>query len=414
MLDLTPERQKTIDDAYLEWRDVGLSTDPADFNTAEQAISNLYASIGKDKPHFVRLSSPFAAEIYINLLCKTWPTDYTADQLWGQLGDQLWGQLGDQLWGQLRDQLGDQLRGQLWGQLRDQLGDQLRGQLGDQLGDQLRGQLGDQLWGQLRDQLGDQLRGQLGDQLWGQLRDQLGDQLWGQLGDQLRGQLGDSKLSFTGTWFEGSWDSYIWGWGDAGRRLGAKYPNELDVALDQHCAISKSIGWFYPFNDFCILTDRPEIINFDDQERLHSEIGPSLRYRDGYNLYAWHGTAVPSEWIENKESVDPASVLKTDNVEQRAAGAAIIGWAKMLDVLDAKIIDSDPDPDHGDLIELTLPGLPEPGLFLRAYCKRNGLIVEGVPRTSDIDGKPIKTVKAAQAWSFGKPESDFQYPDLVS
>ena len=43
----------------------------------------------------------------------------------------------------------------------------------------------------------------------------------------------------------------------------------------------------------------------------------------------------------------------------------------MLDVLDAKVIDSDPDPDHGDLIELTLPGLPEPGLFLRAYCKRN-------------------------------------------
>ena len=87
---------------------------------------------------------------------------------------------------------------------------------------------------------------------------------------------------------------------------------------------------------------------------------------------------------------------------------------RMLDVLKAKVVDSDPDPDHGDLIELSLPGLPEPGLFLRAYCKRNGLIVEGVPRTSDIDGKPIKTVRAAQAWSFGKAEADFQYPDFVS
>lgn len=131
-------------------------------------------------------------------------------------------------------------------------------------------------------------------------------------------------------------------------------------------------------------------------------------------IYYWHGTQVPEHWIENRENIDPVEILKTENVEQRAAGAAIVGWPKMLEVLEAKVIDSDPDPDHGDLLEVNLPGLPESGLFLRAYCKRNGLIVEGVPKISDIDGLPIKTVRAAQAWSFGQAEAEFIYPDFVS
>ena len=178
--------------------------------------------------------------------------------------------------------------------------------------------------------------------------------------------------------------------------------------------LCQSAGWALPYEGVCFVSERHEICKLDDGQRIHSETGPAIRYPDGFEIYAWHGVRVPAEWIINRSSIDPSEILKSDNVEQRAAGAAIVGWARMLDVLKAKVVDSDPDPDHGDLIELSLPGLPEPGLFLRAYCKRNGLIVEGVPRTSDIDGKPIKTVRAAQAWSFGKAEADFQYPDFVS
>lgn len=70
----------------------------------------------------------------------------------------------------------------------------------------------------------------------------------------------------------------------------------------------------------------------------------------------------------------------------------------MLPVLKAKVINDSGNGDIGQLIELTLPGLPEPGRFLKAECPRNGIIVEGVPRISDIDGLPIDTALAAQAW----------------
>jgi|GEM_PF-4967980 len=138
--------------------------------------------------------------------------------------------------------------------------------------------------------------------------------------------------------------------------------------------------------------------------------GPSHLWRDGWVLYHWHGVKVPAHWIENRETLDPNEVIRAENVEQRAAGAAIIGWPRMLSVLKAKVINDSGNGDIGQLIELTLPGLPEPGRFLKAECPRNGIIVEGVPRISDIDGLPIDTALAAQAWRIGDPQSEYMHP----
>jgi hypothetical protein len=161
-----------------------------------------------------------------------------------------------------------------------------------------------------------------------------------------------------------------------------------------------------------MVSDFPERILIDDQNRPHCESGPSHRWRDGWSLYHWHGVKVPAHWIEKRAALDPAEVLRASNVELRAAGAAIIGWPKMITKLKRKIIDGDPDSDMGALIELTLPGLSEPGRFLQAKCPRNGTIVEGVPRISDIDGLPINSVIAAQAWRVGDPQSDYEHPEL--
>jgi len=163
---------------------------------------------------------------------------------------------------------------------------------------------------------------------------------------------------------------------------------------------------------FCIVSDFPEILRVDEQNRPHSEVGPSHRWRDGWSLYHWHGVRVPAHWIENRAGLDPREVIAAENVEQRAAGAQLVGWPKMLDVLDAKTIDKHENPLIGELIELTLPGLDRPGRFLKAHCPRNGTIVEGVPYESDIDGKPIDTVIGAQAWRLGDTENNYRPPEI--
>jgi hypothetical protein len=197
-----------------------------------------------------------------------------------------------------------------------------------------------------------------------------------------------------------------------GHEIGVEYRAEDIALLREWGRLSQSVGWWAPWDGICFVSDRPRSVHFDNGRRLHNEFGKAVEYSDGWGVSAWHGVQVPDEWIANRDTLDPAEVLKAQNVEQRAAGAAIVGWPKMASKLKRKIIDGDPDTDIGALIELTLPGLREPGRFLQAVCPRNGTIVEGIPRVSDIDGLPIETVIAAQAWRVGDPQSEYEHPPV--
>lgn len=158
--------------------------------------------------------------------------------------------------------------------------------------------------------------------------------------------------------------------------------------------------------EFCLVSDFPEVLRVDEQNRPHCETGPSHRWRDGFAIYHWHGVRVPAHWIENRANLHPNEVIKAENVEQRAAGAAIIGWAKMLEVLPHKIIDSHEDPQCGDLLEVSLPGLPETELYLKFECPRNGQMMEAVNKRelAKFD------LKHAHAWHANVPVRLYSQP----
>ena len=205
------------------------------------------------------------------------------------------------------------------------------------------------------------------------------------------------------TW--ASYDCYLTAARDI---LGLQLPSHAAYAHWEQAAIHG--GFRVMHEDFCMVSDFPEFIRIDDMNRPHCETGPSHRWRDGWSLYHWHGVSVPAHWIEQRATLDPNEVIKVENVEQRAVGAEIVGWPRMLDVLKARVIHDSGNDDMGQLIELTLPGLQEPGRFLKAKCPRNGIIVEGVPYISDIDGLPIDTALAAQAWRVGDAMSEYEHP----
>ncbi|WP_210249241.1 DUF6745 domain-containing protein, partial [Agrobacterium vitis] len=313
------------------------------------------------------------------------------DQLRDQLGGQLGGQLRDQLWGQLGDQLVDQLGGQLRDQLRDQLWGQLGGQLRDQLWDQLGGQLRDQLW--------DQLGGQLWDQLGGQLRDQLRDQLWGQLRDA------KNENVFLSNSFD---NQYNVAWGAFylfGHEIGVEYKADNIALLLEWGRLFKSVGWWAPFEGVCFVSDRPRKVTFDDQKRLHGETGKAVEYSDGWGVSAWHGTRIPDEWLANKSSITAKTALTWENIEQRRAACEIVGWAKILRELDAKVIDTDGDPLIGTLVEVRLPDLDRPARFCRVQCGTGREFAIGVP-------PEINTALQAQAWIIGVQPSEFIRPEV--
>ena len=125
----------------------------------------------------------------------------------------------------------------------------------------------------------------------------------------------------------------------------------------------------------------------------------------GWGLFHRHGTQVPKEWILNPKSLKAANALKQANLEQRRAACEILGWAKILKELKAKTIDSDPDPQIGDLVEVTLPGLREKARFLRVQCGTGRKFAIGVPSS-------IKKALDAQAWIVGLDPKDFNRPEI--
>ena len=157
-------------------------------------------------------------------------------------------------------------------------------------------------------------------------------------------------------------------------------------------------------DDFCIVSDFPEVLKVDDQNRPHCQDGPSHRWRDGWSLYHWHGVQVPEEWIMKPGHLTAKMAITWENIEQRRAACEILGWAKILKELKAKVIDTDGDPEIGELVEVDLPDIGKEK-FLRVLC--------GTGREFALPVPPeMKTALEAQSWTWGLTPEEFKIPEV--
>ena len=157
-------------------------------------------------------------------------------------------------------------------------------------------------------------------------------------------------------------------------------------------------------DDFCIVSDFPEVLKVDDRNRPHCQDGPSHRWRDGWELYYWHGVQVPKEWIMNPGHLTAKMALTWENVEQRRAACEILGWANILKELKAKVIDTDGDPEIGELVEVDLPDIGKEK-FLRVLC--------GTGREFALPVPPDMTsALQAQSWTWGLTPEEFKIPEV--
>lgn len=163
--------------------------------------------------------------------------------------------------------------------------------------------------------------------------------------------------------------------------------------------LTQHTGWYNAYEDVVVFQHRPEYIKMDDTNRLHCENGPAIRYRDGYSVYSWHGTRIPSEWIENKKSLTPEIALTWSNIEQRRCAAEILGWDNVIQQLNSVVIDEDGDPEIGTLLEVDIPEIGREK-FLRVKCGTGRMFCIPVP-------PDMKTAIEAQAWTWDLTVEDF-------
>ena len=159
--------------------------------------------------------------------------------------------------------------------------------------------------------------------------------------------------------------------------------------------ICESVNFIWPNRNFVIVCARPSKILRDESGRLHSETGNAIEYPDGWGLAAWHGTIIPLEWI-TKKSITPKDALECKNMEQRRAACEILGWHRILNELNAKIIDENTNPQIGTLYEVNLPDSPKEK-FLKVLC--------GTEREFAINvDQKCKTALEAQQWMWQDDE----------
>jgi hypothetical protein len=191
----------------------------------------------------------------------------------------------------------------------------------------------------------------------------------------------------------------------SGYQAWADYFNrELSIEIDRnYLDLSESCGYFWVLKDVCFASERPKEINLDESGRLHSEFKNSISYPSGWGLWHWHGVSIPKEWVTgNKPTASEA--LNWPNLELRRAACEIVGWKNILVELKSKVIDADDDPEIGTLLECEIPDSGKER-FLQVKCATGRDFVLHVP-------KEMKTALESQAWMFQVDVSEFIKPEI--
>lgn len=199
--------------------------------------------------------------------------------------------------------------------------------------------------------------------------------------------------------------------------IGVKYQGDDLAILNAWGAIAESCCWWAPWEGVCILSDRPRHVSFDDQGRLHHELGAAVRFSDGWGVHAIHGVRVPDFVIEKPEQITVKVIEAEQNAEVRRIMVNRFGMARYIRESGATAIDHEEGigtlyrKDEGDdlpiLMVEVVNSTPEPdGTFKRYMLDVSSAGDRLMDDRPDVKGQ--MTARAAVAATFGLRASQYR------
>ena len=162
--------------------------------------------------------------------------------------------------------------------------------------------------------------------------------------------------------------------------------------------------------DFCIVSDRPEFIHQDEQNRPHSDTGPFCRWRDGWSLYYVHGVKVTRQIVEAPETLTIEQIRGEENAEVRRVMLDRFGWDRYLQGSDAELVDEVHEPPFPGLLDAKLWRCEIPG-------DEDLCMLDVLNSTVEADGErhrfmirvppDMVSAHAAAAWTFGMDADEY-------
>ena len=242
-----------------KWIKAGLSTEPADRPRAEAGVRLAYETAGLAAPEtIIWLDSPAAGVVGASLLAE-------ADTVGPVVIREVWAQVGADVDAEMREQLPtadwQQLRSDFWATV----------------GVRVWEQVGEVLLEQLQANIHEFVPSAAAEQVWDRVSEQVELREWG-LTDDIGSRAFCADFGQQSADFNAFYDFLA-------EARGAKCASRMNGLL----AIAQSSGWWWPFANVVILTERPVELHLDSDGRLHCEDRPALLYRDGSGVWAEHG-----------------------------------------------------------------------------------------------------------------------------
>ena len=301
------------------------------------------------------------------LRAKTW------DPVWNRVGDHVRAQVLIEAWTRVGEQVWDQIWTRVDRQVRDRIGDQTRLLMGSQVRDcvwhqvttrveglarhfvdvgvwnRVGDELGRPVWDQVRTGVCAPIEGQLGDQVWGQIQEPpdrvcslIDTRVWDQVGNRVLSQVGAHVWDFCRSQIS----NFSFGQHEADP-LGVYefFWNECDLIGCEKILplihIAQQCGWWLPYSDAAIVSEKPVALHLNARGQLHSESGPAVLYRDGWAIWALNGVRVPQYIVETPSyRLNPQTVLRETNVEVRREIVRKVGVERLCEALNATVLDA--------------------------------------------------------------------------
>ncbi|AFZ10076.1 hypothetical protein Osc7112_5869 [Oscillatoria nigro-viridis PCC 7112] len=310
---LTPEQEDLMLVYNEKWCEIMYSTEPIDREKAAEAVKQAYLAIDEKEPEIIFCGSPYEAA---NLLMSC----ESLTQLYKKFGANLFEKFAEQLY--------------------------------------------NETWENISEQLSDELSGTFYPQAWNRFSD-----IFQEL---LEASLGEEEF-FHDENYE-PLDSIVWAEFAADcdfcfSVLKCKYNPIKWQALK---SLTTQCGWIFTYEKVCIVCDRPRILSFDSQHRLHAEGGPAIQFADGYSLYSYHGVTLPEKYGKiHPNEWQPQWLLSEENAELKRVLIQGIGYDRIARELAAVELDT---WQEYTLLKIDTNVDVEPIYLLKMTCPSTGFI----------------------------------------
>lgn len=165
-------------------------------------------------------------------------------------------------------------------------------------------------------------------------------------------------------------------------------------------------GFWQPYREFAVISERPVSISLDDEGRLHNDDNAAILYPDGWGVYAVGGVIVDEQIVMRPETQTIKQITDEENEEVKRVRIEKFGWNRFIAETDAEVADSRVNPIENTK-EMLIKSAEANITALVCHCTSTARVyaLEVPPSTTSCE--------EAQTWLWANDRTRYEQPRII-